>query len=268
LGNVPLRDITKATIQIHLATLVDGGFGVVVVDSVRARLNSMMEEAVDNDYIPKNPVRKVETPSCRPSKETRSLTEAEVHLLFDGTTGRDYMFWRVLLLTGSRIGEVLALTRDDVRPDGLLIDETVVHSAVKLPNGGAVKLPKGNKVRLAVLPNSLRAELVKWLNSHTSHLVFPSSNGHVYRRSSKEIQAIVARGRALGIPDLTYRMCRTTFASLFDGDEADRTSIMGHHSARFTLERYRKPVQDRRQQSVENLDKRFQKVVVMPKKTG
>ena len=75
------------------------------------------------------------------------------------------------------------------------------------------------------------------------------------------------RGRELGIPDLTFRMCRTTFASLFEGDEADRSSIMGHTNTKFTLEVYRKPPQERRQRSVEDLDRRL-KVVEMPKKVG
>src|ERR1019366_6639185 len=185
-----------------------------------------------------------------------------------GTKGRDRMFWRILLLTGARIGEVLALTRDDILPDGLRIDETVVHSAVKLANGSALKLPKGNKVRLAVLSTDLRAELEAWLGTHTSRLVFPSANGTLYRRSSKEIQAIVSRGRKVGIPDLQYRMCRTTFASLYDGDEADRTSIMGHFDAEFTLETYRKPLMERRQKSIEALDHRLKVVRIDQKRSA
>jgi integrase len=268
LGHVRLMDISKVTIQLHLASLVDEGFGKVVVEAVRSRLHSMLEEAVDNEYIPKNPARKVEVPpDAKPSKETRSLTEAEVQKLFDGTTGRDRMFWRILLLTGARIGEVLALTRDDVQPDCLLIDETVVASSVKQANGSSLKLPKGNKIREAVLSTELRAEIEAWLGTHTSRLMFPSSTGTLYRRSSKVIQAIVTRARKI-IPDLQYRMCRTTFATLYVGDEADRTSIMGHYSPKFTLKRYRKPVQVRRQNSVDELDSRFQKVVEMPKKVG
>jgi hypothetical protein len=37
-------------------------------------------------------------------------------------------------------------------------------------------------------------------------------------------------------------------------DEADRTSIMGHFDAKFTLEAYRKPLMERRQKSIEALD--------------
>ena len=116
-----------------------------------------------------------------------------------------------------------------------------------------------------MLSTDLRAELESWLGTHTSRLVFPSAAGTLYRRSSKEIQAIVSRGRKVGIPDLQYRMCRTTFATLFEGDEADRTSIMGHHSTQFTLTRYRKPIMERRQKSIEELDQRIKKVVSIDK---
>jgi hypothetical protein len=55
-------------------------------------------------------------------------------------------------------------------------------------------------------------------------------------------------------------MFRTTFASLYKGDEADRTSIMGHTSTAFTLEKYRNPIVVRRQQSIEELDRRLKVV--------
>jgi integrase len=256
LGSLSLRDITKATIQIHLGRLVDAGFGEPTVEAVKVRLHSILEEATDNDFIPKNPCRKVETPTCKPTAEPRSLTELEVQKLWDGTTGRDYLFWRILILTGARIGEVLPLERADLRPNGLMIDEAVVL--------GIVKLPKRNKTRLAALPESLRAELEEWLTGHDHRLLFPSPRGLVYPRGRKEIQEIAKRGREI-IPDLTFRMCRTTFASLFEGDAADRSSIMGHSSVEFTLERYRKPVMERRQRSVEELDRRL-KVIPITKR--
>jgi integrase len=84
----------------------------------------------------------------------------------------------------------------------------------------------------------------------------------VYQRSREEIEEILKRGRAVGIPDLTFRMCRTTFATLFEGDEADRSSIMGHTSTKFTLERYRKPIMERRQRSVEEIDRRLKVVSI------
>jgi integrase len=256
LGAVALKDITKAMIQIHLGKLVDSGLGKVMVDAIRIRLHSIMEEAVDNDYIPKNPARKVESPECKGSEETRSLTEGEVRTLWDGSTGRDYIVWRLMPLTGMRIGDVLPLERADLCPEGLLVTKAYVD--------GTVKLPKFNKKRLAAIPASLRAELEEWLSTHDHKLMFPSDEGVVMCRGSKPVQEILDRGRSL-VEDLDFRMCRTTFASLFQGDEADRSSIMGHSSTSFTLARYRKPIMERRQKSIEELDQRLTKVVSIDK---
>jgi hypothetical protein len=120
------------------------------------------------------------------------------------------------------------------------------------------------KTRLAALPESLRGELEEWLTGHNHWLLFPSPLGKVYQRSREEIESILHRGREI-IPDLDFRMCRTTFASLFQGDEADRTSIMGHVSPAFTLKVYRKPIMERRQNSVEDMDRRL-RVVRIDKK--
>lgn len=255
-GSIALKDITKSAVQIHLGRLVDAGHGKATVEAIRIRLHSILAEALDNDFVLKNVCRRVETPTCKATKEPRSLTEQEVQALWDGTAGMDYLFWRILILTGARIGEVLALERADLRPNGLMIDEAVVC--------GKVKLPKRNKTRLSAMPESLRAELDEWLTGHSNRLLFPTPRGLVYNRGRKEIHDIAKRGREI-IPDLTFRMCRTTFATLFDGDEADRSSIMGHTDTQFTLERYRKPIMERRQRSVEELDRRL-KVISIKKR--
>jgi len=244
---VALKDITKAMIQIRLGEMADAGLGTVTVDETRIRIKSILEEAFENDLMPKNPARKIETPQCKPKKETRSLTPEEVRALWDGTEGKDYLYWRLMILTGLRISEVVGLDRVKVRPEGLLIDQAVV--------GSKPKLPKRNKIRTTPLPDSLRAELEEWLSTHDSPIVFPAPEGDHCRTEDRHVQAIVKRARAI-IPDLEFRMCRTTFATLFEGDEADRTSIMGHFDTKFTLEKYRKPLEERRKQSVEELDRR------------
>jgi integrase len=257
LGAAPLKDITKAMIQMRLGEMADKRLGTVTVDEARIRIKSILEEAVDNDLIPKNPARKVETPVCKPKKETRSLTPAEVRKLWDGTEGKDYLYWRLMILTGARIGEVLGLERSKILPEGLLINQIVL--------GPKLKLPKRNKIRTAPLPDSLRGELEEWLQTHDNKFVFPAPEGDYCRDSDRHVRAIVKRARAI-IPDLEFRMCRT-FATLFEGDEADRTSIMGHHDTRFTLERYRKPLEERRKKAVEKLDRKL-KVVPINKRAS
>jgi hypothetical protein len=60
-------------------------------------------------------------------------------------------------------------------------------------------------------------------------------------------------------------MCRTTFATLFEGDIADVQASLGHHAAEFTLRHYRRSVTARHQPTVEELDR---KLKVVPNQDG
>lgn len=52
---------------------------------------------------------------------------------------------------------------------------------------------------------------------------------------------------ATGLQDLDFRQCCTTFATQSEGDPRDAQAILGHHSAKFTLEIYKKPIALREQ---------------------
>ena len=85
-------------------------------------------------------------------------------------------------------------------------------------------------------------------------------------RNDGLLEAMVSRARSTTkIPDLTFRTCRTTFATLFEGDIADVQASLGHHAAEFTLRLYRKSVTARHPAAVEELDR---KLKVVPIKTG
>ena len=79
------------------------------------------------------------------------MTEAEVQRLWDKIDGRDYVMWRVLLLTGARINELLALERAAVLPEGLRIDESALFRQASTT--------KNKKARVAPILVSLREEL-------------------------------------------------------------------------------------------------------------
>ena len=77
---------------------------------------------------------------------------------------------------------------------------------------------------------------------------------------------ILERARtASGIADLTFRQLRTTFGTLFDGDVKDLQTVLGHHSAAFTMDTYRKPLDARAAAATEDLDKRLSNVVPIRK---
>jgi hypothetical protein len=67
---------------------------------------------------------------------------------------------------------------------------------------------------------------------------------------------------AANIPEMTYRVCRTTFATYFDGDKRDMQTILGPHSAAISLDRYRKALPERPANAIEALDARLSRKVV------
>lgn len=253
-GLKALKEITKSDIDLHLIKLAKAGKGKRTIEGTLKWTRSIFIEAVENDFIPKNPARKVEIPACKPAGETRSLTEAEVRELWDKTTGRDYLMGRILVMTGARINELLALTRTDLLPEGLRIDESAID--------GRPSTTKNKKTRLVPISAALRAELEEWLSGHSHALMFPTVTGKIHRRSDPRMTEMRDEARtAANIPDLTFRMCRTTFATLFEGDIKDAQEMLGH-SAAFTLQVYRKPIFARQQRAVEELDSRLKVVPI------
>ena len=87
------------------------------------------------------------------------------------------------------------------------------------------------------------------------------------RRNGGAITSMLRRARkAAGIPDLTFGMCRTTFATLYRGDPGNVQDMLGHSTVDLPMRVYRKPVVARQIASVEELDVRLSGRVVPFKK--
>ena len=257
IGKQQLQHVNKSAVSGILDAMADldrsGGY----VEATLSLMRSMFREAQESGYILRNPAYGVTAPRCKPKQETRPLSADEVRRIFDTTTGRDRLIWRILCLTGARIGEVLALRREDLIPAGLQIDESAYR--------GKAAPTKTRKIRYAPIPDDLRREIEQWESPFD--LLFPTLTVKMHQRSSEQMALMVKRVRkAAGIPDLTPRMARTTFATLFDGDVRDAQVILGHENLSMTLGTYRKPQAARMQAGVDALNARFSgKVVEMPK---
>ena len=213
-------------------------------------IRGIFEEALENDYIAKNPARKVRIPICKPEGETRTLTEHEAVRLLSKTSGRTRLVWRVLLATGARIGEVLALRRDDLTAGVLRIDEGSTR--------GKPGATKNRKVRYCPITETLLSEIEAWAAAHEFAPLFPSRVGGLLSRHGTILKTMLAESRtAAGIPDLTFRMARTTFATLFDGDIKDVQAILGHSTLDLTVGVYRRLNQERQLASVLELEARL-----------
>lgn len=124
----------------------------------------------------------------------------------------------VLLDTGIRIAEALALRRQDVDLDGLLLRVE----------------GKGRKTRVVPLSREGRAALYRWWRQHEGRptdLVWATKHGQPYEYQNCRRDML----RAYGV---TPHQCRHTFASAFiasGGDCLQLQRIMGHCDIKTTL---------------------------------
>lgn len=94
-------------------------------------------------------------------------------------------------------------------------------------------------------------------------LLFPGAYGAMMRRNGGWVQEMLHRARETAkIPDLTFRMCRTTFSTLWEGDPRDGSSVLGHSDVKLTMRVYRKPIAERQLAAMEESNARLTGKVV------
>ena len=170
IGHRKLREVEKFEIDVLVKKIAEV-FSKSMVQKVRIYTKAAFEEAVDQDFIGKNPARKIVRPQTRESCK-RYLSMEEINNLLDVMQGRDRLVARISIVLGLRPGEVFAAKWDDFDPVGgrLRIDESAVDSVIK-----TTKTP-GSKAWMW-LPQSITQELLAWKSTSTGTLIFPSVNG-------------------------------------------------------------------------------------------
>jgi integrase len=261
IGKMELQHVTKAALSAVLDKMAGAGKSLSTVQTALTVLSDLFRDALESGYIARNPTWRLTLPRVKDPTPTRSMSEAEVRRLFDKTEPLDRLFWRILVMTGARIGEALALSKSDLLPGMLRIDESAFN--------GAAAHTKNRKIRYAAIPDSLAREIEQYAAGVEGEALFPNTVGGLHYRFDPTVRGILRRGReAAGIPDLTFRMCRTTFATLYDGDYRDLQDTLGHSTVDITAAVYRKPQAARQKANIEELEARLTgKVVAMPQKT-
>jgi len=123
-ANVPLGELDRFAIQKHLNELARE-FSKSVVTKFRVYIKAILDEALEQDFIGKNPARKLDTPETREQCH-RALIVEEIREMLDVLTGRDHLALHMLSVLALRPGELFALRRNDCdEPGRLRIDESV-----------------------------------------------------------------------------------------------------------------------------------------------
>ncbi|MDJ0455481.1 tyrosine-type recombinase/integrase [Gordonia amicalis] len=112
-GSVKLSDVTVEQVAAWQKKLADDGLSASTVTKIVNLLSSVLQSAVVAGTLETNPARKVKRPKAGVSPE-RFLTRAEADAVRLGLHGFDRLIFDVLIGTGCRWGEAVALTWDAV----------------------------------------------------------------------------------------------------------------------------------------------------------
>ena len=238
-GKSKLTAITNNQIGQWIAKAIEGGSGMVVIKSAHGVLRQILNAAVLDGRLNRNPAIGVPLPRTK-SKEKKALSFEQLMALAEEVSG-----YKTLILfagtTGLRWGEIAALQCRDVS----ILNRTVnVEKAIATGARGekVVSPTKTHQVRTVPFPKYLLSDISQLIESRPADSpLFQSPRGvmmdyhgfmaHVFRPA-------VAR---LGMKDVSFHTLRHTTASLLISEGAPITAvagILGHASTQMTLDVY------------------------------
>lgn len=131
IGKKQIAKITKADCQRIINEMVQNGKKHSTMSNLKSCLNIVFECALDDDIIVKNPAKNLQVPQTEKTKRN-AIEQRQINLFMGYVKNSEryafsYLAFIVLFNLGMRIGEMAALTWDDVdfKEDTITINKTV-----------------------------------------------------------------------------------------------------------------------------------------------
>jgi len=198
----------------------------------------ILEDAVRDGRLPRNPARGVRLPRVVSSEKTFLSHEQVADLA--AAAGSYGTLVNVLAYTGLRWGEAAGQRTGSV--DLARRRLAIVEAASEVRGEIIFGTPKTHQRRLVPFPRFLAEPLAALVaDKATDELVFTSPDGHVLRNTNFRGRVFDRAARQAGVPGLTPHELRHTAASLAVAAGANIKAVqqmLGHASAAMTLDVY------------------------------
>lgn len=243
LGTHFLSDITPGTVRAWRAELATDGVSPTMVAKAYRLLRAVLNTAVDDELIRRNPCR-IPGAGLERAAERPTATVDQVFTLADTVPGR----FRVLILlaafTSLRYGELAALRRNDFDPrcKTVTVRATLVERSDGSLTFGPPKTDAG--IRTITVPTAIRpdvrAHLANSVGDDPDALVFTGATGAILRRSNfQRASRWTESVTTIGLPGFHFHDLRhtgnTLAASTPGASLADLMARMGHASTRAAM---------------------------------
>lgn len=281
IGNVQMDNITSRHCQQLINDLQTNGMAFNTIKKIYNTMNNMFSKAYNLGDIKKNPMDTVDMPSSHlfAKKPIRALTEAEENKMLEEldktwTTSSNLIYkycnlFKLILNTGLRIGEAVALDVEDV---DLEKKTTFIHKTALFvktrdesgkSNGGYKQVvnasPKSSNSSRKIPLNKVAFSAVKTLidaNPDSPYIATTSEGTRVsYYTIEKQFKRLM---KSCDIEDATVHTLRHTFATrLFEkgADVKTVSTLLGHSSVKITYDTYVHVIKEKQSDVVSLLDR-------------
>ncbi|SPF42730.1 putative Integrase family protein [Candidatus Sulfopaludibacter sp. SbA4] len=267
-----LTEVDKFEMQKHLNALAES-YSRSVVKKVRVQLAAVLEEAVEQEIIPKNMARKLKMPPTKKPCE-RFLSIDDYNALMLELEFRDRLIVRIAVTLGLRPGELFALRWNDVEDGRLRIDESIAFR-----NDGTKDPKTAGSNGYVRLPPDIQKWIEQWHSAAPGapgDFIFRTESGtaisaHNYERDvvvPAAIRAGLMKSRPKNLPKgerwrdkataVNFQAFRRTFATWMQATGATVKDVQGamrHSSPDQTVRTYMKEISASVATSVDALDR-------------
>jgi integrase len=280
IGDLQIGNVTANDIDVMINTLIKKGYSHSTIKKAYDSVSACFNTGIDRGEILRNPCRGVKLPKNqkKPAESIRFFTDDEIQRIITESTSK-YSNGKpkhrlghgvvLLLFTGIRIGEAIALTWDDVDFDKkeLRIDKNAEEIIDRTP--GATKKRVVTPQETPKSPSSIRdvaleeiaLDALRGLREINGkhEFVFASANGTYlqYRNFNRMFESILKR---CGIEPCGSHTCRHSFASMLirNGVHIKVVSeMLGHADVAFTMNRYVHIMKEQKQEAAKSISDVF-----------
>jgi len=275
LGEIPLVNFDKFSLQLHLNKLAITRSKDRVLQ-MRAYVRDIFSEAVDQDFLAKDPARKVKVPTQLRETDTTTLTWDQLGLVLMDLTLRDRILLALDMTNALRPSELLAFRWKCFDYDActLKIMETVYKGKIR-PWGKTKK-----SLTVIHIPRKLADDLEAWRleceerareaaskdKTKSPHLspddfIFANEVGGFLDTDNFRKRVLHKLARDLELPKLTFQVIRRTIATLAQkkGTVKDVQGVMRHSRTATTTDVYMQEIPETVQATVNSINRELMK---------
>jgi integrase len=259
-GSTAIEDVDSVHLHGWLNALAKSR-SASAVKHLRLFLRSIFADALEQDYIRKNPARTLRLPKLKTVakpyltlEQIKALLKASMPF---GGMSRDTCVLQVALSTALRPSELFALRwrSIDLAKGTMTITETVYRGVLR----GYTKTTEEGEIQRLIVPVLALDALAKW-HYQTKHkddedFIFPNSEGGFLLTPNYQNRVLKPLAKMAGIPRLNFQVLRRTVATHAQdlGSPKDIATLMRHKQVQTSQEHYIQAIEETVKQTGEKL---------------